>query len=212
MKDTILRPGNVAVITGAAAGIGEVAAKHCAAAGMKLVLLDKDGSKLKQLATQLSVDYRLIVGDVTERAILQELHDTAYQSFGQVNLLFNNAGIGRHTLPWAELENWRLTIEVNLFAIVETQAIFVPSLLNQQKPAAIVNLGSKEGITTPPGNAAYSVSKAGVKVLTEKLAHELRQLSDHQVTAHLLVPGYTWTPMNFPDADFDKSETKPYEP
>ncbi|MGZ7204673.1 SDR family NAD(P)-dependent oxidoreductase, partial [Streptococcus pyogenes] len=103
-------------------------------------------------------------------------------------------------------------MEVNLFSIVEAQSIFVPSLLQQNSPAAIVNLGSKEGITTPPGNAAYSVSKAGVKVLTEQLAHELRQIPDHQVTAHLLVPGYTWTPMNFPNADFSNAESKPAAP
>jgi len=57
-------------------------------------------------------------------------------------------------------------------------------------------LGSKEGITTPPGNAAYSVAKAGLKVLTEQLAHELREAAGDKVTAHLFVPGYTWTPMN----------------
>lgn len=209
---SVLQKDFVAVITGAAAGIGAAAARYCARLGMKLALLDLDGDALAALAAELPTESIQLVGDVTDRSLLQELHDRAYERYGQVNLLFNNAGIGRKTLPWTNLENWRATMEVNLFSLVEAQAIFVPSLLEQKSPAAIVNLGSKEGITTPPGNAAYSVSKAGVKVLTEQLAHELRQIPGHQVTAHLLVPGYTWTPMNFPDADFSKPETKPEAP
>ena len=209
---SVIQKGNVAVITGAAAGIGAAAAKYLSRSGMKLVLLDKNNSSLEEIAGDLKTDYRLIEGDVADRKTLQACHNTAYDAFGQVNLLFNNAGIGRKGGPWTNLENWRRVMEVNLMAIVETQAIFIPSLLKQSSPAAVVNLGSKEGITTPPGNAAYSVSKAGVKVLTEQLAHELRQLPNHQVTAHLLVPGYTWTPMNFPKANFSKPETKPEAP
>lgn len=209
---SVLQKDFVAVITGAAAGIGAAAARFCSECGMKLVLLDVDEAALRELAAELTAESILVAGDVTDRAVLQELHDQAYQHYGQVNLLFNNAGIGRKSSPWDNLDSWRLTMEVNLFSLVEAQAIFVPSLLRQESPAAIVNLGSKEGITTPPGNAAYSVSKAGVKVLTEQLAHELRQIPHHQVSAHLLVPGYTWTPMNFPDADFSKPETKPEAP
>lgn len=209
---SVLQKDYVAVITGAAAGIGAAAARYCSAIGMRLALLDMDGEALAKLASQLPSQTIQVVGDVTDRASLQELHDRTYEAFGQVNLLFNNAGLGLPTSPWSDVDNWRRTMEVNLFSILEAQALFVPSLLNQGSPVAIVNLGSKEGITTPPGNVAYSVSKAGVKVLTEQLAHELRQIPDHQVTAHLLVPGYTWTPMNFPDADFTKPETKPEEP
>ncbi|EOT48631.1 MULTISPECIES: SDR family NAD(P)-dependent oxidoreductase [Enterococcus] len=98
------------------------------------------------------------------------------------------------------------------FFILKIQHKFVPTLLKQNSPSAIVNLGSKEGITTPPGNVGYSVSKAAIKVLTEQLAHELREISNHQVTAHLLVPGYTWTPMNFPNADFSQPNQKPDAP
>ena len=90
------------------------------------------------------------------------------------------------------------------------QHLFVPAMLDSNKNAAIVNLGSKEGITTPPGNAAYSVAKAGIKVLTEQLAHELRNTAGDRITAHLLVPGYTWTDMNFPGMKEDQDE-KPDE-
>jgi short-subunit dehydrogenase len=72
---------------------------------------------------------------------------------------------------------------------------------------AIVNVGSKQGITNPPGNAAYSVSKAAVKVLTEQLAHELRQVDGCKITAHLLVPGWTFTGMTTQTAKPDGAWT-----
>ncbi|MCP5586843.1 SDR family oxidoreductase, partial [Klebsiella pneumoniae] len=72
--------------------------------------------------------------------------------------------------------------------------------------SAIVNLGSKQGITTPPGNNAYNVSKAGVKIVTEQLAHDLFKECGNKITAHLLVPGYTWTPMNSPEMDEQHDE------
>ncbi|MGH6883401.1 MAG: SDR family NAD(P)-dependent oxidoreductase, partial [Hypericibacter sp.] len=72
---------------------------------------------------------------------------------------------------------------------------FAPAMIAQGKPAAIVNTGSKQGITTPPGDTAYNVTKAGIKVLTEGLAHELRNIEGCQITAHLLIPGFTFTGM-----------------
>lgn len=163
----IIKEDYVAVITGAGAGIGAAVAKYFSDAGMKLVLLDTNVESLKNVEKKISTEYRLIEGSVTDKNILQKMHDVAYESFGQVNILFNNAGISLPTQPWDKLENWDSMMAVNLFSILKIQSIFVPSLLRQNSPVAIVNLGSKEGITTPPGNAGYSVSKAGVKVLTE---------------------------------------------
>jgi len=77
--------------------------------------------------------------------------------------------------------------------------------------AAVVNLGSKQGITMPPGNAGYSTAKAAIKAVTEQLAHELHQTTQGRVSAHLLVPGYTWTPMNFPGLDAS-TDAKPAAP
>ena len=68
-------------------------------------------------------------------------------------------------------------------------------MLDQQTPGLIINTGSKQGITSPPGNPAYNVSKAGIKALTEALQHELRNTQDSQLSAHLLVPGFTFTGM-----------------
>jgi NAD(P)-dependent dehydrogenase (short-subunit alcohol dehydrogenase family) len=194
----MLKAGRVAVITGAAKGIGAAAARHVHQLGMKLVLLDRDGEALSALVRELSGEGSVltITGDVADPEVLQRLCDTAYEAYGDVALLMNNAGISAGAGPWGDLAAWRNQMEVNFFSILLAQTIFVPRLLKQTGRGAIVNLGSKEGITTPPGNAAYSVAKAGVKVLTEQLAHELRVLAGDKLTAHLFVPGYTWTPMN----------------
>ncbi|WP_277983313.1 SDR family NAD(P)-dependent oxidoreductase [Sphingomonas faeni] len=198
MNDDILKPGRVAVITGAGAGIGAAAARHFSSLGMRLYLFDRDASALEEVARDLDRPngIRTLVGDVTSIDDLTALRDGAYDSFGEVALLMNNAGISAGASPWDNLTGWRQQLEVNFLSIVTAQSLFIPRMIAQGSRSAIVNLGSKEGITTPPGDTAYSVSKAGVKVLTEQLAHELREQVGDRITAHLFVPGYTWTPMN----------------
>lgn len=196
MNDDILEPGRVAVVTGAAAGIGAAAARRFAALGMRLCLFDRDRDGLAALAGELDAEVRIVTGDVASADEIACLCDTAYDAFGEVALLMNNAGITAGAGPCDDLPAWRRQLEVNFFSVLTAQTLFVPRMLAQEGRGAVVNLGSKEGITTPPGNAAYSVAKAGVKVLTEQLAHELREAAGDKVTAHLFVPGYTWTPMN----------------
>ncbi|SMB88997.1 Short-chain dehydrogenase [Pasteurella testudinis DSM 23072] len=208
----IIANNRVAVITGAAKGIGAALAHKLSARGMKLCLFDNDGAALADLAATLKSECACVVGDVTSAADLTRLRDTAFQHFGETALLINNAAISAGAGPWGDVAAWRRQLEVNFFAVLQAQALFVPSMLAQQGQSAVVNLGSKEGITTPPGNAAYSVAKAGVKVLTEQLAHELRQCAGDKISAHLLVPGYTWTPMNFPGQDLSNPANKPDEP
>jgi NAD(P)-dependent dehydrogenase (short-subunit alcohol dehydrogenase family) len=86
-------------------------------------------------------------------------------------------------------------LSVNLWGVVNGVQSFTQAMIDQKSPCAIVNTGSKQGITCPPGNTAYNVSKAGVKVLTEGLAHGLRNVEGCQISAHLLVPGSTFTGM-----------------
>ena len=86
-------------------------------------------------------------------------------------------------------------LEVNLWGVINGVHSFTPSMLEQGTPCAIINTGSKQGITCPPGDTAYNVSKAGVKVLTEALAHSLRNTEGARITAHLLIPGSTFTGM-----------------
>ncbi len=159
----VLAPGRTAVITGAAKGIGEGTARKLADLGMNLCLFDRDHHALQVLCGELQTRTRVvpISGDVTCESDLTHLRDIAFESFGEVALLMNNAGIIDAAGPWSDLATWRRQIEVNLLSMVTAQSLFVPRMLAQGGPGCIVNLGSKEGITTPPGNAAYSVAKAG---------------------------------------------------
>ena len=93
------------------------------------------------------------------------------------------------------LEGWRRVIETNLFGVLHGVQAFAQAMIDQGRPGAIINTGSKQGITCPPGDTAYNVSKAGIKVLTEGLQHTLRNTPGCQVSAHLLVPGSTFTGM-----------------
>jgi len=202
MNHPAIRRGSVAVITGAAAGIGFAIARRLCDEGMKVVLFDKDQAALDGAVSKLchiSPHAKLlaVTGDVASAEALQQLYDRA-TGFGDVSVVVNNAAIANRAGPWHDLSQWRQTMEVNFWSVLAIQHLFTEYLLGKDTPSAIVNLGSKEGITTPPGNAAYNVSKAALKVLTEQLAHELYVRTKGRVTAHLLIPGYTYTPMNFP--------------
>lgn len=191
----ILATGRVAVITGAAQGIGAEFARRLVARGMAVALVDRDEAKLRDLAVSLDGKTLVAAGDVTDAAFVTALRDRVAGKFGPVSLLVNNAGVKDKAGPWDDPARWQRMLDVNLWAALRLQSLFVPAMIAGDTPAAVVNIGSKEGITTPPGFAGYSVSKAAIKVLTEQLAHELRNATDGRVSAHLLVPGYVWTSM-----------------
>ena len=196
-----LAAGRVAVITGGASGIGLAAAQRFAALGMKICLADLDAAKLEEAARQVGApaDRVLTVPtDVSLLADLQRLKDQAYERFGEVAVLMNNAGTAPGGGPWDHYDRWRKVLEVNLWGVINGVQAFAPAMIDQKTPGAIVNTGSKQGITCPPGDTAYNVSKAGVKVLTEALAHQLRNVEGCAITAHLLVPGFTYTGITRP--------------
>jgi NAD(P)-dependent dehydrogenase (short-subunit alcohol dehydrogenase family) len=197
MPHPALTPGRTAVITGAASGIGLAAAKRLVGMGLNVVMADRSADALRQAAATLrSNAIRSEVVDVARPEDLLRLQAAAVASFGEVNLLMNNAAIGHNPgKPWENTQGWRDLLEINLLGVIHGVQAFVPAMLAQSGPAVIVNTGSKQGITLPPGNSAYNVSKAGVKAFTELLAHELRQAAPGRVSAHLLVPGFTFTGM-----------------
>jgi NAD(P)-dependent dehydrogenase (short-subunit alcohol dehydrogenase family) len=193
-----IRKGGAAVITGAASGIGLAAAKRLAEHGLNLVLADLDAGALERARASLStfeVETITIKTDVADLAQVQALKAAAYDRFGAVDVLMNNAGTAPGGGPFDHYEGWAKVLGVNLWGVINGVQTFAPDMIAQGTPAAIVNTGSKQGITSPPGDTAYNVSKAGVKTLTEGLAHQLRNTDNCQVTAHLLIPGFVWTGM-----------------
>lgn len=210
MNHPAIRKNGVAAVTGAAMGIGYAIARRVAREGMNVVLFDRDSHALDQAFKTLSntfsaVRFLAVQGDATSENDLQKLYERS-REFGDVSLLVNNAAIIQGAGPWEDRVQWRTLMEVNFWSVLTLQQLFVDDLFSSNGSAAIVNVGSKEGITTRPGNAAYSVSKAAIKVLTEQLAHELREKTGQRISAHLLIPGYTFTPMNFPQMTADTSK------
>ncbi|UWQ43539.1 SDR family NAD(P)-dependent oxidoreductase (plasmid) [Leisingera aquaemixtae] len=191
--------GGLAVVTGGASGVGFAAAERFAQAGLGVVLADLPGDALEQAAERLrsvaaaNAPVLAVPTDVSKAQDLAALADAAFDA-GDVAVLMNNAGIARPSGSWENPDAWRAMIEVNLFGVLNGVQAFLPRMIAAARPAAVVNTGSKQGITTPPGNPGYNVSKAGVKVLTEMLAHDLRQ-AGAPITAHLFVPGFTYTAM-----------------
>lgn len=188
-----------AVVTGGASGIGLAAAERFAAIGMAVVIVDRDESKLAAAEERVKAagarEVLTSAIDVSGRGQLEALEWVVTDRLGGADILMNNAGIGRRSSCLGPLDAWTATLEVNLWGPVHGVQVFAPGMIARKRPGAIVNTGSKQGITTPPGNPAYNVSKAGLKAFTEALAHELRNTEDCQITAHLLVPGFVHTGM-----------------
>jgi NAD(P)-dependent dehydrogenase (short-subunit alcohol dehydrogenase family) len=194
----VFQPGRVAVITGAASGIGLAAALYCASQGMRLCLADRnaeglDAARAAIAARTNAAEAIAVPVDVGRREEVERLRDRAYAAFGEVGLLMNNAGREGDGSLAGDPGRWADILGTNLWGVINGVQVFTPAMVGQNTPCAIVNTGSKQGITCPPGNTAYNVSKAGVKVVTEALAHDLRNTEACQVTAHLLVPGFTFT-------------------
>lgn len=198
---TCFDAGGVAVITGGASGIGRAAARRAAAAGMGVALVDVNEAKLTSLAEELGG----VVGagrvlaanvDVADPSAMLSLADEVQHRLGAVTLLMNNAaafvagGAGGILDP---NDNWQRLFAVNVLGVVNGVQAFLPGMLASGKAGVIVNTGSKQGLTNPPGNPAYNTSKAAVNAYSQNLARDLRERPGCTISAHLLIPGWTTT-------------------
>ncbi len=197
MTHPAFQPNAVAVITGGASGIGLATAQRLAAMGLRLVIIDVREALLEPAAEQLrqmgAPEVMASSTDVSDREALVELEALVAERFGGTDILMNNAGIQPGSTLLDDSENWLRILGVNLGGIVYGTQVFVPRMIERGRPGLVINTGSKQGITTPPGDPAYNVSKSAVKTFTEALAHELRNTEGHQLTAHLLIPGFVFT-------------------
>ena len=197
MTHPAFQPNAVAVITGGSSGIGLASAQRLAAMGLRLVIVDVREALLEPAAEQLrqigAPEVMASSTDVSDREALVELEALIAERFGGTDILMNNAGIQPGSTMLDDSENWLHILGVNLGGIVYGTQVFVPRMIERARLGLVINTGSKQGITTPPGDPAYNVSKSAVKTFTEALAHELRNTERHQLTAHLLIPGFVFT-------------------
>ncbi|MDF2695548.1 MAG: short-chain dehydrogenase/reductase [Labilithrix sp.] len=202
MTHPVLIPGNVAVITGGASGIGLAAAKKLASLGLRICIADLGADRLANARSEIAAlakggdgDVMASETDVSRPSDLVALEEAVGARFGGTHVLMNNAGIGLRSSALGPAESWTRTLDVNLWGVIHGTQAFVPKMLERGQPGLVINTGSKQGITTPPGNPAYNVSKAAVKAFTEALQHELRNTSGSKLSAHLLIPGFVFTGM-----------------
>jgi len=197
MPHPALSPNHVAVVTGGASGIGLAAACRFAEAGLNVCIADLGEDRLSAAEGALAQcgggAVMAVACDVSDAGAVSRLESRVRERFGAVHVLMNNAGIQPGSAMFGPPETWRRILDVNLFGVVNGMQAFVPNMIAQGGPGLVVNTGSKQGITTPPGDPAYNISKAAVKALTEALQHELRNTPDCAISAHLLIPGFVFT-------------------
>ena len=202
MSHPALTPGAVAVITGGASGIGLAAATRFARMGLRVCVADLAGDRLDGAAGTLAgvapdgaASVMAMAADVSRVEDLQRLEAAVAGRFGGTDVLMNNAGVQPGSALFGPAAAWEQVIGVNLWGVIHGTQIFVPGMAARGRPGLVINTGSKQGITTSPGDPAYNVSKAGVKAFTEALQHELRTMPGCRVSAHLLIPGFVFTPL-----------------
>jgi NAD(P)-dependent dehydrogenase (short-subunit alcohol dehydrogenase family) len=200
MNHPAITENAVALVTGGASGIGLASAIRFAQTGLKVCIADLGAERLKaageaiaQAAKGGAAAVMTSETDVSSAEALRALKGEIDQRFGGVDVLMNNAGIQPGSGIFGPAENWQRVIAVNLWGVVNGTQVFVPGMLERGRPGLVINTGSKQGITTPPGDPAYNVSKAGVKVFTEALAHDLRNTPGCAISVHLLIPGFVFT-------------------
>ncbi|EAT80142.1 hypothetical protein HBH56_094920 [Parastagonospora nodorum] len=198
----VFRPSARALITGGASGIGYAVAELCLKHSMHVTIADSNQETLDLAAKNLSGDVTCVKIDVGDRADWKKLKSQV----GSVDFLMLNAGVGGQG-TWGDEEYFDKILHTNLNGVINGLNSYAPSFQSRGSgdASAIVITGSKQGITNPPGNAAYNASKAAVKSLAEHLSFDLK---DSATSVHLLVPGWTFTGLsgNVPGAGKQKPD------
>ena len=188
--------GRAAVVTGAGSGIGRELAIACAREGMDVLLADIDEAGMRETRAAIEpLGFRVdaMRCDVSKAPEVEALAERAWQRFGAVHLLFNNAGVAVAGPVWAAtLEDWKWTLDINLMGVVHGVRSFVPRMLEQGGDGHIVNTASVAGLVDIPGSAVYCVSKHGVVALSECLFHDLR-VARSSIGVSVLCPAYVNT-------------------
>lgn len=183
----------VAVITGAASGIGRSIAIKCVQEGMKVVLADineKNLERVKRKIQKIGGDLLTVKTDVSKYSEVKNLAQKTLENFKLIHLLFNNAGVGLPRLAWQyTLNDWEWVLGVNLWGVIYGIKIFVPIMLKQELECHIINTASIEGLgSRGPGGATYSVAKHGIVALSEVLKNNLEEVGA-KIKVSVLCPG-----------------------
>ena len=188
--------GKVAVITGAASGIGCGIAERCVREGMNVVLADIDEASLTKVETELKTQGGTVLcvrTDVSKRSDVERLAREALDAFGQVHLLFNNAGVAAGGAPWeATWNDWEWVIGVNLWGVIHGVKVFTPLMLAQNTECHIINTSSTAGLIVGGGSTPYAATKHAVVALSESLYLTLQQRNS-LVRVSVLCPGLVRT-------------------
>ncbi len=198
----------VAVITGAASGIGRAFAARCAEEKMRVVLSDVEASALAQAERELTSQGASVLAvptDVSKESDLQALADRTLRDFGGVHLLFNNAGVGAGTTVWESTHaDWEWVLNVNLWGIIHGIRVFIPIMLAQNTEGHIVNTASIAGLLGYHTSAPYQVTKHAVVSLSEHLYHSLAQ-QHSKLRVSVVCPGWVQTRI------MDSGRNRPHE-
>ncbi|TPW32842.1 SDR family NAD(P)-dependent oxidoreductase [Pararhizobium mangrovi] len=199
-----LASGNVALVSGGASGIGLAAAKRFAGLGMSVCIVDLGDERLAEAREAVAdeaaegAEVAAFEVNVARLEAVARIEEDIRARFGGVDVLMNNAGVQPGSDVFGPRQNWQHVIDVNLWGIVNVAQTFVPAMIERGREGLVINTGSKQGITTPPGDPAYNVAKAGVKAFSEALQHDLRNREGCRVEARMLIPGFVFTPLTRP--------------
>lgn len=188
--------GRVAVVTGAASGLGRAMAERFAAEGLRVVVADIDGDGVHAVAAALSeagAEAHPAVTDVSLADDVERLADTSFERFGAVHVLCNNAGVVKNARAWAlTVDDWNWVLGVDLWSVIHGIRAFVPRMIAQGEGGHVVNTASMTGLLPMPKLAAYSTAKSGVVALSESLQLDL-QAEGADIGVSVFCPGFIAT-------------------